>query len=415
MKTVRRVGSVIHHFAPAALFLMLGVVSIQVNAETVDITAKFSPNPADPHINKFVNTTPNSGFCAAYPSYCKDYFSIAIPGMSVKTSSPIAANHPDLRQGAMFKVPAEYRTLSVMSPSGSVKELKVRILGFGSTQRFTTNVTTITGVSGVVEAHSALWGGTWLYGAAPCKSSPLGSYNDRQYRFFWLTPVASPCGKRARFTIPEFTLDTFNFAYDLITPDPLDMEAGFYQGAITYTVGPGMDLDFGDALLPNDSALTLNFNLHVQHMLRVYFPPGADRLTLYPEGGWQQWLQYGRRPAKLSSQQTFQIWSSTRFKMQLRCQYDIGGQCGISNDAGHSVPVETRVTLPNGLLSQANQPVNRYSLSSTTPAIFHPTHYVDNSRAVLDFEVSKQSVEEMTAYAGTRYSGSVTVVWDTQI
>ncbi|TKK39231.1 hypothetical protein PflCFBP13517_22995 [Pseudomonas fluorescens] len=192
------------------------------------------------------------------------------------------------------------------------------------------------------------------------------------------------------------------------------MEIGTYSGSAIYTIGPGGDFDFGDVLASNDTTLIFNFTLSVEHILKVQFPPGADRLAMIPDGGWQQWLHRGRRPEKLLANQNFQMWASSQFKMQLQCQYSVANQCGIQNESGHLVPVETRVTLPSGLINESNLPVSRQLLSSDS-SIFHPSYYVDNGRATLHFEVGRESVEQMTAHAGTRYSGNVIVVWDSQI
>ncbi|WP_338806847.1 hypothetical protein V8U11_06280 [Pseudomonas chlororaphis] len=233
--------------------------------------------------------------------------------------------------------------------------------------------------------------------------------------FFGAHLPAHPVQKKALFNLDDFSITRNSIIYELKTPDPLAMESGTYTGSIQYTVGPGGDFDFGDVLVPDDNVLTFNFTLSVEHLLKVQFPPGADRLTLIPDGGWQQWLNRGRRPEKLFANQNFQAWASSPFKMQLQCQYSVGDQCGIQNAAGHLVPVETRVTLPPGLIDKNNQPVNRQPLSNSTPIIFHPSYYVDNGRATLHFEVGRDSVKQMTEHAGTCYSGNVTVVWDTEI
>lgn len=221
--------------------------------------------------------------------------------------------------------------------------------------------------------------------------------------------------KKANFDIESLGLDVVNIAYELVTPDPLSMAIGTYHGSVDYSVGPGGDFDFGDILQPSDSVLTLKFTLSVMHILKVQFPPGADRLSLIPDGGWQQWLHRGRRPEKLFANQSFQFWNSARFKMQLKCDYTVGEQCGIRNESGHLVPVETRVTLPAGVAALSGMPVNRHLLSATHATNFMSTQYVDNGRASLHFEVGRDSVKEMTEHAGSRYSGNVTIIWDSQV
>ncbi len=336
--------------------------------------------------------------------------------LGTTTRPPLAADQTDIRQSAMVKVPTDWRKVNVAASGGDSKIVEVRIVGFGAKLFSTVNVLDLTGESTNFDAHDALWhGGRWGYAASPCTIAAAGGLTASYYQFFWYFPSSMPCGKFAKIDMPGVYFSDFSFMYELKTPNPLDMPQGDYTGQLTYTVGPGQDFDFGDLLIPDDNALTLNFTLEVSHIFQVLFPPGSDRLALIPQGGWQQWVLHGRRPEKLFANQNFQLWASSLFKMQLQCQYTVGDQCGIQNEAGDLVPVETRVTLPPGLLSETNTPVNRHLLSISTPSIFHSTYYIDDGRATLNFEVGKSSVVQMTNHSGSRYVGNVTVVWDADI
>ncbi|MGY2313296.1 hypothetical protein ACW9I6_01280 [Pseudomonas sp. SDO5522_S412] len=272
------------------------------------------------------------------------------------------------------------------------------------------------GARHVVSNTGQHWeGGDWNNAPAPCLSALGNKLSGYTYEFFWKTPSSQQCAKRSKTYIQNFRMNTVNIAYQLETPDPLSMESGTYQGVTSLTVGPRQDIDFGDVMKPTTSLIQINFKIEVQHVLKVKFPPGAERLSLNPDGGWQQWVHRGRRPENLSANQTFQVWSSPRFKMLLRCQYAVNDGCGIQNDAGHRVPVETRVTLPAGIVEKNHSPVNRHLLSNNGATIFHPVFYVDNARAELHFQVNQDSVKKMSEFAGSRYSGNVTVVWDSQI
>lgn len=389
-------------------FLLIGLVSVEAFSQTINVTAKYAPNPTSLNDNKFVNTTPVSGYCKQYPDQCKENetFSIAFGSGTNKVS--LSASHSDPRQGAMFNIPSSWREVSVENSSGDVQLLKLRISGFGGTYRVGSGI-----------SHDAAWrsnnGSSWVYAPLPCRYGGVGAGDKSYFIFFWKTPNTGVCAKQAIINIPSFTIDGFNFAYEMISPDPLAMSAGNYTGRMVYTLGPGQDFDFGDKLIPNDPILELNFTLTVNHIFKVQFPPGADRLSLIPDGGWQQWLHRGRRPEKLFANQPFQIWSSGRFNMQLQCQYAVDEQCGIRNESGHLVPVETRVTLPAGITALSGMAVNRQLLSNTNAITFLPSLYVDNGRASLHFEVGRDSVKDMTNYAGSHYSGNVTVVWDSQV
>ncbi|WP_347901805.1 hypothetical protein [Pseudomonas purpurea] len=101
-------------------------------AEVIQITAEFSPDPSRPHVNEFKNTTRNSGYCERLPSECKRWgiFSLGT-SITMESARSIVANHPDPRQGAIFSVPAGWRDVSVTNESGQSFTVQVRIAGIG--------------------------------------------------------------------------------------------------------------------------------------------------------------------------------------------------------------------------------------------------------------------------------------------
>ncbi|CAH0249223.1 hypothetical protein [Pseudomonas brassicacearum] len=394
------------------------------NAMTREITAVFRPDPSKPQENMFLNTTPSSGYCATYPSECRatKMFSIRLP-FTFNSTSPIQANHGDVRQGAMFKVPANWRTVQMTNAStGETEVVEVRFSGLGSRYRIPGGVVDVVGGGVTVRvAHERLWGGaahTWVYAPAPCRYSGAAYFTSSDYEFFWKTPVEGVCAKTARYLIPRMAYTHLDFAYELRTPNPLNMSSGQYTGSLTYSVGPGQDIDMGDVMFPNDSALTLNFKLDVEHTLKVEVPPGGNRVELVPEEGWQSWLNSGRKPTRLFRDQRFHISASSRFKMALECQIISGNTCAISETGtGHAVPVDVSVTLPDGLTDAAGQPVNRRRLlrDGSGTELFQPGLYVDRRSGTLHFEVARASVEEMLDSGAKAYTGNVTVIWDSQV
>ncbi|MDR6959040.1 hypothetical protein J2W43_003027 [Pseudomonas brassicacearum] len=395
------------------------------SAATREISAVFRPDPAKPMDNKFVNTTPLSGYCFYYPERCAaaNMFSLNIP-LAFQSSSAIQANHSDSRQGAMLKVPANWRTMQVIhSGTGEIEEVSVRIVGLGGSYILSESAIDLVGGGvNIVRAHDMLWEGRhWGSAPQPCQSTSVGGYGGQvRYEFFWMTPQEAACAKQAKYLIPGLRYAYMSFAYELRTPNPLKMSAGHYTGAINYTVGPGQDFDMGDVLLPDDPSLTLNFNLEVQHTLKVEVPPGGNKIVLEPQGGWQAWLNQGQKPTRLFRDQTFHLWASSRFKMRLECQFADAGDntCLLwAPSSGYLIPVDISVTLPNGLTDAAGQPVNRRRLylDGSGTELFQPGHYVDRKPGTLHFEVGRSQVEEMLAGEAKHYSGNVTVIWDSEV
>jgi hypothetical protein len=197
------------------------------------------------------------------------------------------------------------------------------------------------------------------------------------------------------------------------------MSSGDYSGSLTYRVGPNADFDFGDVMLPSSSSLTLNFNLNVQHTLKVEIPPGGEKIRMVPVGGWQSWLQAGRRPVGLFRDQTFNISASSRFKMSIGCGPGLNGECALEDrEANRRVELFVSVSLPNGITDLAGQPVRRLRLRPGlgNEQYFKPGFYVDRTPGTLHFEVPPYSMAGMLQPgAGGSYSGIVIVIWDSDI
>lgn len=406
------------YIASALLGLLGAVGTLPAVAESVDITAVFRPDGSAPQKNQFVNTTPESGFCAVYKPYCSplNIFSIRLP-LRINSNKPLQPGMGP-RDNAMFQVPANWRPLNVThTETGETARVEVRIAGIGTNYRLSDTAQNLTGASNALNGHSALWGSVWINPPAPCLNTPLAHYGAANFGFFWRTPAESACVKTARFTIPSMYYQYLDFAYELRTPNPLTMTAGIYTGSFTYLLGPGADFDFGDVMIPEDSQLTFNFNLDVDHNLKVQVPPGGHRIQLEPQGGWQAWLNDGRKPRRLFRDQTVNLWTSSPFKMTLECGEPLGNTCSVRNGAGHQVPLDVAVSLPFGLTDGSGNAVNRrpLRLDGSGTELFKPSLYIDRKPSTLHFEIKSDAVEQMLEQAGSTYSGTVTVVWDSQV
>jgi hypothetical protein len=389
------------------------------SALSQDITLRFSPDPSKSGVQKFTNTTPVSGFCLEYPAQCgASSSSIRLP-IGFYSHSAIEPYHDDPRQGAMFKVPTGWRSTEVIhATTGETETVQVRWVGVGSRYGLTTSVVELVGGSTSPSfAHFLLWNGSsWVYAPSPCQGSGVESYTALVYRFFWHTPNEGVCAKKASYRIPRMSYDYLDFAYELRTPNPLGMSSGQYRGSLTYTVGPEGDVDMGDVMLPSHTTITLNFILDVGHTLRVDIPPGGSRVELVPQDGWQAWLNSGQRPTRLLRDQRFQISANSRFKMALQCPATIGDTCAITEAGGHAVPVDVSVTL-HGLTDDTGQPVNRrrLSLEGSDPGFFQPGSFLDRKPGTLHFEVARENVAAMLDRGGNRYTGDITVIWDSEV
>ena len=395
---------------------LLWGVALSGSAATQELTAVFAPDSQNPLNNKFTNTTPQSGVCPGHmPAVCKQLgiFSIRTWDINFRSIGPMLfdpSGPGDPRKGVMFKMPSEWRRLEVVSETGQPEIVEVRIAGIGNR----VNVTP--------PATWASWSPrTWQYAPAPCQSTGFLTGTAQYVLWFWLVPQgAGACNLVHTTNVPALDYVNFEYAYELRTPNPLTMSTGTYRGTTVYSLGPNQDFDFGDIMIPNDSTLVFNFTLSVVHTLTVDIPPGGNNVELVPQGGWQAWLNQGRKPVRLFRDQTFNLYASSRFKMQLDCEYvEAENTCRVLDRvSGESVPVNVSVTLPYGITDPAGRPVNRQPLrrDGVGTELFQPTFYVDRKPSTLHFEIERDEVEKMLKVGESRtYSGNITVIWDSEV
>ena len=380
------------------------------------ITAVFTPDPTSPSHNTFVNTTPVSGYCLLLPAQCaaNGFSSVNFPIEfdAVKDLDPDEAL-ADRRKAAYMQIPSSFRTVTITNDqTGVSSQVQWRISGFGG--RYILS-------SGTWYGH--LWGSTWVNAPSPCLYGGVGSGNATFYDYFWKVPqsAATACVKMPKVLIPApFRYRNMNISYEMHTPNPLTMEMGTYSGSITYGIGPGQDFDFGDIMLPSDDRITFNFQLTVNHLLKVEFPPGAGRAVLQPQGGWQGWLGTGRPPPSLFANHDFKISSSGRFKVYLQCQHAVEGTCGIRPSAQDqsAVGVDIQLSLPAGIvIDSGGQPANRVPLSegANSAVVFRTVSSQFVRKATIHYGVPRVSTEKMLRYPGSTWTGSATIIFDADI
>ncbi|MDD1137893.1 hypothetical protein M5G22_10055 [Pseudomonas sp. TNT2022 ID233] len=398
-----------------------GLLSTSAFAITQELRATYVPDPANPQNNGFINQTSQSGYCGQYPNDCRRHnlMGVSLP-MRFTSVQPVRPQSAE-RDGAMFKMPAQWRSLTVRHiVTGETETVEMRIGGFGTRYVLSDTASNLTGVPGDSDAHNALWVRRgWHVAPRPCEEGAMASFGPDYYRFFWFTPSEGVCSKQSAFEIPWMTYDYLDVAYELRTPNPLGMSAGIYAGELTYGVGSGQDIDAGNNLLPDTSSLTFRVLLDVQHVLKVDIPPGGNKIALVPQGGWQAWLQQGSKPTRLFRDQTFNISASSRFKMHFECEYAAVGACALRDTLSGATDAQVflSVSLPDSISDIAGQPVKRRPLSNNPDGVaFQPSSFMQRAPATLHFEIPGVYVEQMLQPGkGKRYVGNVTVIWDSEV
>lgn len=393
------------------LGLLAALLVPSAQAANKEIRMVYQPDSAQPAKNVFINKTPNGGFCAADPAQCaaSRMASIQIPTnfYSVRTIEPGV--------GLSFTIPTDWRQLTVTNKETQKTEtVEVRIAGIGSFYALSHPASQLVGVSDELEGHQKLWTtSSWNFAPSPCQYTGYGSYGPETYRFFWKTPVG-PCAKVNTAKIPGVTFYSLDVGYEVRTPNPLSMSSGLYTGALSYTLGPGGDFEVGPWMYPNDTNLTFDVVLDVQHTLKVDLPPGGDKVVLEPEGGWQRWLSTGEKPNRIYRDQPFHISTSSPFKVMMLCDSYGGSECKMLGGRG-SGGYTVEIFLPPGITGPGGSDGQALTHNVWTGP-FEPSHYVDRKPGRLRFEMTRRSIdwEFQPGHFGT-YRSTVTVIWDSEV
>lgn len=377
---------------------------------------RYRPDSANPNSNAFVYVgAPGCDHGTTLPP-CRanEYATGLVPTLA----APVSAG-PASRSTPMFRTSTEWRQISLTNgDTGHLLTAELRLVGATGHFEFSPGLTEL-----VPEAHGnsylaydLLFGhaGAWSSPPSPCVGRRPGHSGANESQPYSISTSSTPCMLPLTKDVPSLHVSS-RFIYEIKLPRPREAQAGRYTGMVTYTTGPNMDIDLGDSVLFQDTELRLNLRLDVDAILNVEFPGGSNLLSLEPEGGWLNWLHRGRKPTRLWREQAFNLTTSIPFKMKLECEHTSGDHCAIAASDGHTVPVETRLTLPAGMQDTAGRPVRDYLMSRHDTPQFNPAMIILGRQGKVHFEVPKPDMETMLDHAGKAYSGAVTLTWDAQL
>lgn len=397
----------------ALCLLVLLAGAVEVSAQTRTLWFLYRPDPATPASNAFVPSV--RPVCGPFVTCGANEYDV---GLRTLPQVAVAAG-PASRSTPMFRAATEWRQAVLQNnTTGGTITAQMRIVGVSALMRFATSLLELVPEANgdAFTANSILFDsyGGWGSPPSPCIARMALNNGNHFQQFLGMSLANVPCMKAVTKDIPGFSLSP-TLIVEVRLPRPQTAQAGIYTGGVAYSVGPGLDVDFGDTVVPGDPELLINLRLEVDPIFKVEFPGGSTLMSLEPDGGWLNWLNRGRKPTRLWREQAFNFSTSIPFKMIMQCEHTSGNHCAIAANDGHQVPVEIRMTLPPGMQDSAGRPVRDYLLNPHETPQLDPTRIILGQKGKLQFEVPRPDMESMLDHAGKAYAGQVTFIWDAQI
>lgn len=391
----------------ASALCILGALSTDVAAEDLSISASFRPSATNPNYDKFVNETPQSGFCASY-SCPPGAFSI-MTGLAVN-NRVINSNDPgDMRLHTYQKLRSEWRQVNLFHRDSGrwiTFDFRLNLIG----QRF------------FRPSNSWEHADFNNAGASPeggC-SGRNGQVSKNVYLFAWVHPEASGsvCSKHiSNIDRSDVTINQISVGYELRSLNPMTMPNGIFRGSIEYTVGKGMDIDLGEGDY-NDNVLRINIEATIEHELKIT-ALGNTRINLQPQGGWDSWNQSGAPDFQLSGRGNFVMVASSPLSVSVECTYSILNACALQMDGStEKAPVLVNLTMPGMRVRETGAPVEDVFIplyrGGVAGMVIEPISYV-NGIGTVDFTVGKAASALMVEHLGSTWRGATTLIFDSEL
>ncbi|WP_448672836.1 hypothetical protein [Stenotrophomonas riyadhensis] len=383
------------------LFILSQTFPAEAQVVERTVSGEFRPNALNPGNTSFENTTPRGGFCNWRPAECdrsgayifdlgaRTYWTKSGDGdpasrrdtTYVRFPAPRAVTVREVRTGAEFDVTISFMAISLYLSFGRGQDPWYYGIAGGCTA--------IRGAGGLGWSHGG-WGVRTPSNPQECFSTVARNGRSYSYRHVGI-------------------------GLNVELPNATALQSGRYEASESWTTGgAGADIDLGDNITGVES-IRLNFVFDVMHDLNVRFPESAPSVKLAPEGGWSQWIDHGRPPARLRQELPFHLTTSMDFSVKLRCGYDAGDRCGIRNTRDDVIaPVDVDVTIPGMSNVRDGRPAQNTTLlpDDARAPRFTPDGYLMQRGSTLRFTADREAVTEMLKSPGSHWQGNMTVVFD---
>jgi hypothetical protein len=381
-------------FSTLALMCLIAFQIPESQAETVTIQARYRPGHAD-----FIDINPPGRMCIRYAWHCLDYWKAFAVDLPIEYRKVTLGMAPDPRDQFYTEVPQQVRISLIHDRTGERQEAVLSFVALS--QR----------VFAPLDRNPA-----HAPNAGPC--SLMGIRRDPNFiEVDWtMQGKCFTSGLVDRGTTGESTVDDVQAIIRIDAPSPHRMKHGMWRGSVTFNVGNGGHIDFGNQVtMTRGSAVQVDLELEVEHAFVVDFAPGSELAILEPPGGWPSFWNRHAHPPRLYREHPFRLWSSGPFKLYMSCEFPLGDACAIQDRTSPTqIPIEVAVSLP-GNLQNLGAPVRKLILP------VGPAQALDieslgtgfDQRAALHYEVKGEQARRMEP--GHTYQGWITLIFDAEL
>lgn len=389
-----------------SLVLILSIMTSQ--AATVEISAEFKPSAAEPDKNSFTDTTAHSGFCKTYPTACPAGTFSIMTDLSVENKT-LSHSSRDNRDHTYQKANSRWQYV-MLTDHETGKSIVVQFRIVLLAQRFARTSNSFNGSDFNLAGRAPEGGctGTTAY------------MTSQNYEFAWLHPAEiSTCYKTVKnIDYNDVKIERISVGYEMKSLSPLTMPNGSFKGGYGYTVGKGMDIDFGEGTYSDDT-LQVNISAEIQHDFKVSIQ-GSNSVELSPPGGWRSWSASNNAQFRLEGTGQVNMTASSPVSITAYCTHEQLKSCALKREGGdETVAVDIDFSMPGMHERESKEPVTRIAIPITTPTtpglILVPDSYVNGAIGQVNFSVNEIESLKMAKHLGSTWKGSATLVFDADL
>lgn len=282
---------------PLLMLVLFALHATPVAAQVrgVTVTGQFRPNALNPGNTAFENTTPRGAFCNWQPTRCAQkgaYIFDLGGGEYWRKSGPQTGTAQ--RDTTYVRFPAP-RTITLQDVNtGRTFDAEISFVAISLRLNFGRGADPwYHGISGGCTAIRGAGGVGWSNGGWGVRDprNPQACYSNRI--------------RDGR----TYAYRNVGIGIQVALPNAMTLQDGRYTAQETWTTGGAdADIDLGDNIT-GTTAIRMNFVFDVIHDFQVRFASETPRVPLVPDGGWSQWINHGKVPARLRQALPFHLTS----------------------------------------------------------------------------------------------------------